>query len=315
MLFCVSGCAKKPRPAHERPKVATPEKPAAADTGETPRLVPAPLDPQASPRPKKPRPKLDAEVSRKAKEARNKPAIALYVAERLDWVDKIVTLRVHAEKGDYFNCYYKGKQAAYHHVRLRGDGSLYLDGYLPRDKAGELLWAKLVQKKSMKLTVKTVMRPGTMAGVCVGQVEILDHERGWDFQRGGVSEGGALARRISNSKDKTPARNHPSIRTFMESRGRVVGRKLTVKVHTRLARPHQCSYRDTERTHYALQLQGDSFKGLRGYVKRDTAGRKLARMLAGNEGARMTVEVTVPEGRYDEMCPDQVEVIGWKLGW
>ena len=86
-------------------------------------------------------------TNRHKKEVQNEPPIGLYLSERLAWRDKPVTLRVHARAGRFFNCYYKGRKAAYHHVRLRGDGSAYLDGYIPRDKQGERLWIALQKKQ------------------------------------------------------------------------------------------------------------------------------------------------------------------------
>ncbi len=308
--MCLGPACKKPTPQSKQ-QPAEPRAESAAASNPTPDATPSG---QA-------RPEGAAEAGSAAASAvggggaRNDPPVALYVAERLEFIDKLVTFRVTAEPGDYFNCYYKGKQKSYHHIRLRGDGSLYLDGYVPRDAAGEALWLRLRKHKRVKITAKVVMRPATVTGVCVGQVEILDQSQGWDFARGGVGDPGALGRRIANGKDKTPARNRPSIRTFHQSRKRFVGKALSFKVRARLDRYHQCRYRDAERTHYALMLTGDGFKGLRGYIRREGPGRKLARMLAVNEGAQITVDVTVPEGRYDELCPDQVEVTGWRAGW
>lgn len=277
--------------------------------------MPAPVpvtheEPLAPPAPKEAVPRAPS-----PDEARNLPSVALYVADRLDFVDKIVTLRVTAELGDYFGCYYKGRKGSYRHLRLRGDSSMYLDGYLPRDSGGEGLWARLKKKKTLRLTVRVVMRPGTLQGVCVGQVEILDHRKGWDFDAGGVGEPGALENRIRNARDRERARNRPSIAAWGQSRAHFRGRTTTFRVRGRLDRLHQCRYRDAERTHYALQLQGDAFDGLRGYVRRDSRGRELAEYLAWDEGARIRVQVTVPDGRDDETCPDQVEVIGWEKGW
>ena len=250
-----------------------------------------------------------------AEEALNVPSVALYIAERLDRIDQIVTLRVTAEKGAYFNCYYKDRTDAYHHFRLRGDGSSYLDGYVPRDGAGERLWVALNKQPTVRLTVQVVMRPETISGICIGQVEVLDHREGWDYSVGGLAEPGALPRRLANSRDRTLARNRQSIATFLGVRDRLVDKGLTFRVRARLDRYYQCRYRDAERTHYSLLLQGDGFKGLRAYARRDGVGREIARYLATNEGAAITVDVVVPRGRFDTLCPDQVELLRWRDGW
>lgn len=250
-----------------------------------------------------------------AEEALNSPTMGLYVADRLNRVDQIVTLRVHAQPGKYFNCYYKGRKRSYHHVRLRGDGSPYLDGYLPRDPAGEKLWLKLKKKKQLKLTVKIVTRPDTISGNCIGQVEIIDHTVGWDYSKGGIGKPGTLQRRLANAKDKTAARNRPPISTVLESPKRFVGRKVSLRVRGRIGRYYECRYRDAERTHYALELQGDAFKALRAYVPRNEEGRRLTQALSADEGMQLTVDVTIPEARYDSLCGDQVEVLRWSRGW
>ena len=84
--------------------------------------------------PPKPPPKVTpSKIWKKAKAARNPLPIGRYVVDRLDWLDKRVRFRAHAEAGDYYNCHYKGQKSSVHHVRLRGDGSSYLDAYIPRD--------------------------------------------------------------------------------------------------------------------------------------------------------------------------------------
>ncbi len=237
------------------------------------------------------------------------------MADRLDFVDSIVTLRVTAKSSDYFNCYYKGKEASYRALRLFGDGSLYLDAYVPRDPAGERLFAAVKKHGERKITARVIMRAATLKGSCVGQVELLDYTKGWDFEAGGVAEPGALAARLANAKDKEPARNRPSISAWRDARRRFIDKTVTFRVRARLDRYHQCRYRDAERTHYALRLTGDDYKGLMGYVRRDEVGRSLARLLARDEGARITIKATIPPGRYDEVCPDQIEIMAWQPGW
>jgi hypothetical protein len=239
----------------------------------------------------------------------------LFVADRLKLVDSIVTLRVRAEPGDYFNCYYKGKQASYHHIRMRGDSGAYLDGYVPRDAAGEKLWLAVNRGKSTRVTLKFVMRAATVSDVCVGQVEVLEHELGWDYAKGGLGEIGVLPRRLKNSKDKSPTKNKISLATFLQTRKRYVDKTIQFRARGRLDRYYQCRYRDAERTHYAMSLSGDGFKSLRAYAPRNDRGRALAYHLASNVGGPITVEVTVPAGRFDEVCADQVEVVDWYKGW
>lgn len=264
----------------------------------------------APPRPTRRRPK-----GASRDEALNQPPLALLLADRLDFVDKILTVRVTAEPGDYFNCYYKGKRAQYHHLRVRGDGSTYLDAYLPRDPAGEKLWVKVSKQKSMRLTLRVIMRPQTISSVCVGQADILAVEADWRFDRGQVAPPGALKRRLANSKDATPAKNRPSVATLISGRHRFVDKVVKLRVRARLGRAYQCRYRDAERTHYAVVLRGDGFKALHGYIKRSPEGKKLAARLASNEDARITVNVTIPKGRYDELCDSQIEILDWQPDW
>ena len=249
-----------------------------------------------------------------ASEARNLPDVGLLLAERLDFIDRVVTLRVRAEIGDYFNCYYKGQTARYYHLRLRGDGSAYLDGYLPKNPASDGLWLRIQKQVPYPLTVRVVMRAATVSNVCSGQVEILEASDGWDFARGAVAEPGARARSLKNQRDIERPNNRPPVDELLAMRQRFVGKKVSLRVRGRLDRYYQCRYGDAERTHYALFLQGDGFKGLRAYLPREQ-GRDLARTLATDEGARLRVDVTIPEGRLDDLCPDQVEITGFQLGW
>ncbi|HIN85079.1 MAG TPA: hypothetical protein EYN06_01265, partial [Myxococcales bacterium] len=286
-----------------------------------PTVVPKTIEQSPAPQPKAPEPKVEQmqpdvvtatqpQVNPKsADEAENKPPLSLLLANRVQWLDKVVTLRVHAGSGDYFNCNYKGREASYRHLRLRGDGSAYLDAYLPRDPAGERLWVRLKKKKSIKLSVKVITRSETFSNICVGQVEILDHREGWDFDTVPRGYSGILTRRIANARDTQRAKNRPEVVHFTQNRKRFIDKEVSFRVRARLGRYFQCKYRDAERTHFALFLQGDGFKGLRAYHLRNEKGTELAQLLALDEGVRLTVKVTVPKGRFDEYCNDQVEIV------
>lgn len=247
-------------------------------------------------------------------EAANRLPIALYLANQTRHVDQKLVFRVTAESGNYFNCYYKNRRQSYHHLRLRGDGSAYLDGYLPRDPAGERLFTEL-QKRKRKLTVTVIARTATNSSVCAGQVEIIDFQRGFNFSSDDTGEPGAFERRIVNQKDNEPARNRPQISHYLDRRQAYIDAPRSFRVRARLDRYFQCKYASSQRSHYALFLQGDGYKGLRAYLPRSTNADALARWLAVNEGAKMTVTVTVKKERFDELCPDQVEVIDWEKGW
>ncbi len=248
-------------------------------------------------------------------EARNDPDIALYLSERLEMVDRIAPFRVRAEAGDYFNCHYKGQAGSYYHLRLRGDGSAHLDGYLPRGPDADQLWLEIQKQSPHPLTVRVVLRASTVSSVCAAQVEIVEFERGWNYHGGALANPGARARFLANQKDTEPPRNSPPLDELMKLRRHFVDRTIRLRVRARLDRYYQCRYADAERTHYALFLQGDGFKGLRAYVPRDAAGSELVRRLAGDEGARLTALVTIPSGRYDELCSDQVELVESQWGW
>ena len=299
-------------------------------TEESKSAVPAKASAQANHEPSKQTPSLSADVTstpsvekiatpsgrwKKGNAARNPLAIGRYVADRLEWLDKRVRFRVHAESGDYHNCHYKNRKSAVHHVRMRGDGAAYLDGYVPRDKAGEKLWIALKKKPSVKLTVTAVMRSETVSNICTTQVDIIDHVLGWTDADLPLATVGAFERRIANARDTIPAHNRPTITSFQERRQDYIDKTVLFRVRARLDRYYQCRYASAERTHYAISMSGDSFKGLRGYIVRDERGKELANLLSSDEGARLTVAVTIPQGRSDELCADQVEILEWKAGW
>ena len=300
LLLAGGGCRKDaPRrpgspPAGEPAPVGRDPAHAAADP------PPEPLSPPASP---------------SGDEAQNEPPIALYLAERLQWVDRVVSLRVEAEPGDYFNCYYKGRENAYHHLRLRGDGSAHLDGYVPRDEAGERLMGRLVAGQGTRMTVRVVTRQRTLSGICVGQVDIIDHAIGWRFDPGTVGPPGARRRRLRNLRDREPPHNDPTVADFSAQREQYRDRTARLRLRARLARSYRCRYRDAERTHYVLYLQGAGYKGLEGYLARNERSAALARRLARDEGARLTVTLNVPAGRFDPLCSDQAEIVDWSFGW
>jgi hypothetical protein len=185
---------------------------------------------------------------------------------------------------------------------------------LPRDPAGERLFTEL-QKRKRKLTVTVIARTATNSSVCAGQVEIIDFQRGFNFSSDDTGEPGAFERRIVNQKDNEPARNRPQISHYLDRRQAYIDAPRSFRVRARLDRYFQCKYASSQRSHYALFLQGDGYKGLRAYLPRSTNADALARWLAVNEGAKMTVTVTVKKERFDELCPDQVEVIDWEKGW
>ncbi len=247
--------------------------------------------------------------------ARNSLPLSLYIADRLDWLDRRVGLRVTAVPGEYYNCHYKGRKSSVYHVRLRGDGSAYLDGYVPRDKAGEKLWIALKKKKTLPMTVTVVMRTETVSTICSTQVDVIDHRIGWDDHGPTLAAEGALKRRIQNARDRVPVNNRPTIASFKKVRAKYIDSTLSFRVRARLDRYYQCRYRDAERTHYAISLTGDDYVGLRAYIPRNEQGSALAHLLATDEGRRLTVTVTIPQGRFDELCSDQVEIVAWQKGW
>ena len=247
-------------------------------------------------------------------EAANPLPLSLYLANQHRHIGRQQKFRVTAESGTYFNCYYRGRKQSYHHVRLRGDGSAYLDGYLPRDAAGERLFTELL-KRPRQLTVTVVTREATMSDVCTGQVEILDFERGFDFDTLGVGVVGSLGRRIANQKSRDPARNRPRIAHYLDRRQAYTDSPRTFRVRARLDRYFQCKYANEQKRYYAVFLQGDDYKGLRGYLPRSREADSFVQWLASNEGAKVTTTVTVPAARFDETCPDQVEITSWQKGW
>ncbi len=260
------------------------------------------------------RDKLRRDVDDKA-ETRNDPDVAAFLAHRLELVDHIVTLRVRAEAGSYFNCHYKGRADSYYHLRLRGDGSAWLDGYLPRGGAADEIWRDLQKKPNVALTVRVILRAATVSSVCFSQVEIIEAQRGWDYTRGHLAVPGGRARFLANQRPSEAPKNVLPVDAFLAARGRFIGKEVTFRVRARLDNYYQCRYADAERTHYAVLLQGEGFKGLRAYALRDGVGRRLADRLAADEGAALRVKVTVPEGRFDPLCTDQVEVVDFEDGW
>ena len=247
--------------------------------------------------------------------ARNPLPLSLYIADRLDWLDRRVDFRVTAVAGEYYNCHYKGRKSSVYHVRLRGDGAAYLDGYVPRDKAGEKLWIALKKKKTLLMTVTVVMRSETVSTICTTQVDVIDHRIGWDDHGPTLADSGALERRIQNARDRVPANNRPTIASFKKVRAKYVDSTLSFRVRAWLDRYYQCRYRDAERTHYVISMTGDGYVGLRAYIPRNEQGRALAHLLATDEGRRLTVTVTIPQGRFDELCSDHVEIVAWQKGW
>lgn len=319
----LAGCRRTPEPPPTPPPSAVaPTEPAPAEpVGAPPPPVAVAPDlagdieePAPVPEPVSKKPKLRLDVDDKA-ESRNDPDVAAFLAHRLDLVDHLVTLRVRAEPGSYFNCHYKGRSDAYYHLRLRGDGSAWLDGYLPRGGVADDIWRDLQTKPSTPLTVRVILRATTVSSVCLSQVEVVDVQRGWDFSKGQLAAPGARARFLSNQRGKTAPKNVLPVDAFLGARSRFVGKEVEFRVRARLDNYYQCRYADAERTHYAFLLQGEGYKGLRAYALRDGVGKALAQRLAGDEGAAITVTVTVPEGRFDPLCNDQVEIVDFKETW
>ena len=275
-----------------------------AEEPKTPDLVAAPQPSKENLRAKPPAPDVAA----------NPLPVAIYLANQYQYADKFQTFRVTAQSGNYFNCYYKSRKQSYHHVRLRGDGSAYLDGYLPRDTAGERLYTEL-QKRDRQLTVTVVTRASTQSEICAGQVEILDFRRGFQFDKLPMGDKLAKARRIENQLARQPARNRPRIAHYIDRRKSYIGAPREFRVRARLDRYFQCKYAGQQRRFYALFLQGDDYKGLRAYLPRTPDSDNLVKWLAVSEGAKLTAKVTVPEDMYDPVCKDQVQILSWSKGW
>ncbi len=254
-------------------------------------------------------------------EARNPLPLALYLADRHRYVGKTLAFRVRAEPGEYFNCYYKDRKAQFHHLRLRDDGAAYLDAYVPRDPEGERLMALVsdgvasADGQPVRLTVKVTTRAETLSPICTSQVEILAHMAGWSTEWIPPGPTGSAARRLANARDTAMPRNETTFTTLIESSSSWVGRSVTLHGRALLDRAYQCRYRDAERTHFAVLLRGEGTATLHAYVPRSDEGRALVDWLGTDEGARITATVSIAKARYDELCPDQVELLRWQKGW
>lgn len=113
--------------------------------------------------------------------------------------------------------------------------------------------------------------------------------------------------------DRDP-RNWPTVTRLVADRYELAGQVLSVRVHARPTDYFNCGYRHTRDRLMAFTLLGGPLETLTGYMPRDL-GKVLSRELENDPWTPITVEVRFDPEKLSDLCPDQVDVLKWSVGW
>lgn len=94
----------------------------------------------------------------------------------------------------------------------------------------------------------------------------------------------------------------------------LAGRVITLRVFARPVDYFNCSYRGERGRQMAFTLLGGPLETLTGYMSREL-GKLLVGVLQDDPWTPITVQVRYDPERISALCPDQVDIVKWSLGW
>jgi len=128
-----------------------------------------------------------------------------------------------------------------------------------------------------------------------------------------VLVGGIASTRAEGVRDRDP-RNWPPMDRMVMDRYELAGRVLTLRVFARPVDYFNCSYRGERGRQMAFTLLGGPLETLTGYMPREL-GKLLVGVLRDDPWTPITVQVRYDPARLSALCPDQVDIVKWSLGW
>ena len=116
-----------------------------------------------------------------------------------------------------------------------------------------------------------------------------------------------------SAADRDP-RNWPTLTRFVNDRHEYSGQVVTLRVFAKRSEYFNCAYRGAQSTRMGFTLLGGPLETITGYMARDL-GRLLDGVLAKDPWTPITVQVRYDPQKLSDLCPAQVDIVKWSLGW
>ena len=109
-------------------------------------------------------------------------------------------------------------------------------------------------------------------------------------------------------------RNWPTVTRLVMDRYELAGRVVSVRVYARRTDYFNCAYAGKQSSLMSFTLLGGPFETLTGYIPREM-GRLMEGVLRKDPWRQITVQVQFEPKKLSRMCPDQVRILKWSIGW
>ncbi len=116
-----------------------------------------------------------------------------------------------------------------------------------------------------------------------------------------------------STADRDP-RNWPTLTRLVTDRNELAGRVVTVRAFAKRSEYFNCGYRGEQSRRMAFTLLGGPLETITGYLPREL-GRLLDGVLERDPWTPITVQVRFDPSKLSDLCPGQVDILKWSLGW
>ncbi|MCB9729031.1 MAG: hypothetical protein H6744_07125 [Deltaproteobacteria bacterium] len=270
-------------------------------------------------------PTARADAPEATRDPRNWPTLPRLIADRFADAGKVVTLRVHAKRTEYFNCAYRRTEGRYMAFTLLGGPLETLTGYVPRD-LGKVLERQLAEDPWLPITVQVRFDPERLSELCPDQVEVLKWARGWQYPAGTLSPGrpdanlqptpealaavleGNVWRVLTGRKVRRHGGKEPDT-----SEAELLGKVVSFQAGARLSNAFSCAFRGAARTHYGVRLHDGEGHFIEAFVPRSAEARSLVDHIALHRDIMLAVQGRVVKQVPSNYCAPQLEITGWSF--
>lgn len=258
------------------------------------------------------------------RDPRNWPTVARLVADRHELAGRVISLRVHAKRSDFYACGYRQAAGTMMAFTLLGGPMQTLTGYIPRS-LGRVLERELEDDPWLPITVQVRFDPAKLSNVCTDQVEILKWSRSWQYPPGSLTPGRAdrtlmPSREVLESKTKTEVwsvlTGRPRKRAWMKRQLQeedILSHSVQVTAGARVSTAYHCMFRNATDTHYAIRLHDHRGNFLHAYLPRTAEARQFMNQIALHRDVLVSVKGTVVKQTPSRYCRAQLDVTEWTL--
>jgi len=121
------------------------------------------------------------------------------------------------------------------------------------------------------------------------------------------------AAEAQSTADRDP-RNWPTLTRLVSDRYELAGQVFTLRVFAKRSDYFNCGYRGEQGRRMGFAMLGGPLETITGYMPREQ-GKLLEGVLAKDPWTPITVKVRFDPQKLSDLCPGQVDILKWSLGW